>query len=521
MSTRPLYSEFPIALLTLPIFCVASGLTGAPGDLAPGWPVATDGVVFGSPAIGPQGEVVVGSQDRSLYSFNPDGSLRWVFGAGDWIDSSPTIAADGTVYFGCWDNFLYALDGETGSLKWKFETGSLVINSPAIGPDGTVYFGSYDGLLYALPPDGPGPDNEPLWSAQPSFMMAGEPVVDFGAVTASPVLNPGGDTLYFGTENGNLYAVDAASGVQQWYFRVPTITGTDEISAAPAVAEDGTIVFSSQNGTLYALSANGTLQWSFPTTESIKSSPVIDASGTVYFAAQDGYLYAIDSIGFQLWETFVGDVFYCTPALDSSGNIIIGAYAGSQVIGAASVFMALDSTGAVLWEHLIEGYNDSSPNIAPDGSIYVGAHDGFLYKLEGSAPLMKAGWPRQQANRRNTGFLQDLTTMELVDYFPAIQSLLDGWAEVPWFGSGWVRAYQLPWIEHADHGFLYVQEPATDSVHCFDSKLRQWFHATGTAQDYYYLFSDQTWVYHLEGSQPATDRWFFDFSQSLWVQYPR
>jgi outer membrane protein assembly factor BamB len=86
-----------------------------PGDLL--WSEITGDLIFGSPAIGSAGEVVVGSSstwynsngditgtDGELYSFNPDGSLRWIFTeASDWIDCSATIAADGTVYAGSWD----------------------------------------------------------------------------------------------------------------------------------------------------------------------------------------------------------------------------------------------------------------------------------------------------------------------------------------------------------------------------------------------------------------------------------
>ena len=33
---------------------------------------------------------------------------------------------------------------------WEFETGGQVQSSPAIGEDGTIYFGSKDGKLYAI-----------------------------------------------------------------------------------------------------------------------------------------------------------------------------------------------------------------------------------------------------------------------------------------------------------------------------------------------------------------------------------
>ncbi len=35
------------------------------------------------------------------------------------------------------------------SLKWKFQTGNEIVSSPAVA-DGTVYIGSGDGYVYAI-----------------------------------------------------------------------------------------------------------------------------------------------------------------------------------------------------------------------------------------------------------------------------------------------------------------------------------------------------------------------------------
>ena len=36
-------------------------------------------------------------------------TLRWKYQTGDYIQSSPAVAADGTVYVGSWDRYLYAI----------------------------------------------------------------------------------------------------------------------------------------------------------------------------------------------------------------------------------------------------------------------------------------------------------------------------------------------------------------------------------------------------------------------------
>ena len=72
----------------------------------------------------------------------------WVFKTGGFIESSPAIGKDGTIYFGSTDNFVYAVDGKTGAKKWSFETKSPIQSSPAIGSNGNVYIGS--DMLYCL-----------------------------------------------------------------------------------------------------------------------------------------------------------------------------------------------------------------------------------------------------------------------------------------------------------------------------------------------------------------------------------
>jgi len=43
-----------------------------------------------------------------------------------------------------------------GTPIWEFKTGSYVDSSPAIGSDGTVYVGSWDKKLYAIKADSKG-----------------------------------------------------------------------------------------------------------------------------------------------------------------------------------------------------------------------------------------------------------------------------------------------------------------------------------------------------------------------------
>ena len=77
-----------------------------------------------------------------------------------------------------------------GTVLWEFETGGGVYSSPAIGPDGTVYVGSSDKKLYAIN----GKTGVKLWEFETG-----------GVVRSSPAIGTGG-ILYVGSSDKKLYA---------------------------------------------------------------------------------------------------------------------------------------------------------------------------------------------------------------------------------------------------------------------------------------------------------------------------
>src|SRR5947209_12231225 len=115
------------------------------------WKFKTERVIeawFSSPTVA-DGVVYVGSDDGYLYAIDAQtGAQRWRFKTGDVVYSSPAVAA-GTVYVGSHDGHLYAVDGATGTEKWSFKTGYRVYSSPAVA-DGKVYFGSADSCFCAV-----------------------------------------------------------------------------------------------------------------------------------------------------------------------------------------------------------------------------------------------------------------------------------------------------------------------------------------------------------------------------------
>ncbi len=313
--------------------------------------------------------------------------VKWTFKTEGAVVSSPVLAW-GMVYVGSDDRNLYALDQSSGALKWKFSTsakdvpGAPIRSTPAVA-DGAVFFGSYDGNFYAV--------DAATGAQRWKFAIPGErkftapgihgyfprqqAVPDFWDLyQSSPVV--GGGLVYFGCGDGNLYALEVASGALKWKFA----TG-DVVHSSPALA-DGVLYFGSWDTNLYAVdAATGELKWKFKTGEDptnfnqtgIQSSPCV-AGGTVYFGCRDFHLYAVDAkTGTEKWK-YKNTWVIASPVV-RDGRV----YATTSI---PSFFLALDAaTGKELYKTDVKAPAFSSMALA-GGLAYFGNFVGSLYAVD-------------------------------------------------------------------------------------------------------------------------------------------
>ena len=247
--------------------------------------------------------------------------------------------------------------------KWQFETLGDIDTSPAIGRGGTVYIGSEDGNLYAINPD----TGSELWR-----YTAGS------AILSSPAIALDG-TIYFSAQN-SLYAVKP-NGDRKWSFDVG-----EAVFSSPAVSGDGRVIyFGSINGILYALNATGTLKWQFQTGDKIVSSPAIGNDGiedVVYVGSLDRHVYAIAADNGALkWKFQAEAEIYGSPAIGRDGRIYIGECKLGSSESYDFKFFCLNVDGSKYWDFIGGTGFYSSPAIGADGKIYVGNWDGYLYAL--------------------------------------------------------------------------------------------------------------------------------------------
>lgn len=295
---------------------------------------------------------------------SPPGSQMWTYSTGKLVNSSPTVA-NGIVYFGSYDGYLYALHTLSGRRKWAFLTKDAVRSSPTV-VNNVVYFGSRDKNIYAV--------NTTFGTKLWSFLS-------YNVVHSSPLYY--NNVIYVGSDDHNFYAINALNGQKIWSF--PT---GDKVLSSPTVC-NGIIYFGSYDGYLYALDAvSGLKRWSFPTDDGVRSSPTVYGN-LVYFGSSDHKFYAIDANAGKLrWSFLTGDKATSSPKV-ANGIVYFGSYDG--------YLYALDTgTGRKIWSFPTDNAVRSSPTLS-QGIVYFGSDDYHLYALD--AAYGQKVWSFRTGNR--------------------------------------------------------------------------------------------------------------------------
>ena len=265
-------------------------------------------------------------------------------------------------------------------VKWTFPTGDRIVSSP-VHKDGVVYFGGDDGYVYAVD----AADGRQRWKRKTD-----------GPVPATPAID--GNSLYVGSYDGKFYALDARTGALQWKFTTDgerrfearglhgmlpknqTIPDAYDVFLSSPVAAAGAVYFGSGDGHLYALDAkSGELRWKFKTGDVVHASPAY-ADGVVFFGSWDSWFYAVDArTGQQKWRFHGGEdaVLHNQVGFQSSPAVVNGVvYTGCR----DSNLYALDAaTGSEKWRYSANGsWVITSPAVAL-GKVIFGTSDSSLY----------------------------------------------------------------------------------------------------------------------------------------------
>ena len=260
------------------------------------WRFDMDWAAASSPTVA-AGIVYIGDAHATLYAVDAaTGEELWRFTAPEFTGvgikmlgvSSATVSA-GAVYVIDQSATLYALDALTGDELWRAPR----IRTPPAVSGGVIYVGSLDQNILALD----AATGSEIWrSANGGPNTSSSPVVYRGFV--------------FGCTNfGSLYALERRTGRELWNF-------PKGIGACSLAVSNDTVYIGSGDGVVYAVDTLTRDEiWRFQAADELRS-PLVIADDVVYIGGVDGSLYAIDGIsGEEAWRFALGATVYSSPAV--------------------------------------------------------------------------------------------------------------------------------------------------------------------------------------------------------------
>jgi outer membrane protein assembly factor BamB len=245
----------------------------------------------------------------------------------------PPVYANGKLYAVNNSGTSFALDAGTGKVLWERRIGRLNASSPAYSKNRLYIVNLVPGHIVKL-------------NARTGKILWKRPLP--GRAESSPLVI--GHTVYFGCEDGELFALSTR---------------------------------------------NAHVRWSTTLGGPIKSAPAF-RDGILYVGDYGGYMNAVNAkTGNVVWQTGslgsgfgTGGEFYSTPAI-AFGRV----YAGNNDDRVYSFDL---KTGAVAWTHSTGGWVYSGPAVAQTKhappTVYIGSFDGHVYALD--AKTGETRWER-------------------------------------------------------------------------------------------------------------------------------
>ncbi|MEM7332907.1 MAG: PQQ-binding-like beta-propeller repeat protein [Chloroflexota bacterium] len=217
--------------------------------------------------------------------------------------------------------------GETVTELWTRNdlASDRIAAQPLIAGD-TVYVGTSDNLLLALDLN----SGDELWRFETEH-----------SVWTQPTLLD--DTLFVSSLDRHIYALDAETGEEKW---TELLTGA--LSGKPIVA-DGLVILSNFDTKLHALDVEtGVEQWSADSTDWVWSAPTV-SDGQVYFGDASGAVYAVSlATGEQIWQVQTPGAIQTSPVV--ANGLVFIASAGPEETETGILQALSVEDGAIVWD---------------------------------------------------------------------------------------------------------------------------------------------------------------------------
>ena len=259
-------------------------------------------------------------------------------------------------------------------LAWEFDVASSLASPPVVA-DGALVIGAHvTNLVHAIETD----SGEERWRVETG-----------GPVDAMPFVDDG--TVYIGSFDGSMYAIDLATGDVRWREELAGEDGDDPagIVAGAAVVDD-VVVVGGGDGTIWGLDPDdGGELWSFePDGDLTFNSAVVeverDGRALAAIGGTDGGLYLVDPESGELEERIglAAGVWFSRPlVVERPGGDGQQLWIGSSELERGFVNLVDIEDGSVLIFETPHGVG-TAPALTEDGLIVVGTDGGQLFAVD-------------------------------------------------------------------------------------------------------------------------------------------
>lgn len=302
------------------------------------------------------------------------GAKKWSVRVGRDRQVGLPVSSNRTLAMAVVGGVAYALDKDTGRTEWQLPLPGVPTAPPALD-ENRVYLGTADGSVYAFD----------LRTVQeyysegklPQFVNATQSwrYASGGEVVGSPVRS--GIALLFANADGVLGALEAEERDLLWQFEA------DRRASAPPVADDETVYFPSQDRNLYAVAVeNGIDRWEFVTRSPVETAPALVGDSLFVVPGRSGVAKVDKRTGRADWVN------------DRTTGFLAVAGGRAYVSDAADDVVALDlATGAPLGSARLTDYRLRAANDRTD-RVIVATERGVVLCLKAAG----AGFPVYHRN---------------------------------------------------------------------------------------------------------------------------
>ena len=240
------------------------------------WSYKTGAAIVAHPVVYDK-KVYFGGSDGKFRAVNSrTGKLVWDFMfIPTYVETKPLIV-DGKVIFGAWNTLLYALDAEKGTMAWlwKGEKSGLLYSPAVVHPvyaNGKVFVVAPDRVMSAINIE----DGTTVWRS------------DTFKVRENIGLSEDGNTVYAKTMWDIVCAVSTEGDEPETRWSTEVNFGF-EIDPSIPVERDGVVYFDTQLGFVYALDAtDGRILWGHRIGSNLLNTPVLDGNSLI-ISGMDG-----------------------------------------------------------------------------------------------------------------------------------------------------------------------------------------------------------------------------------------